>query len=383
MKKNVMLLIGYLTNGGAERSIINVANELLKTHNVILVVADAKKIDYPCHVKIIELKSLRKKDKLKAIYELKKLKKNYKIDVSISYTTVYNFYNVASRYKDKTIISVRNHLSTKKESKRDNLFHKISLKLASKVVCCSESVYYDQLHNFHANPKKLLVIQNFCNLAGIISDMSCEIKNEDMNLVNDYLIVVMSRLVPHKGHKHIMKAMSLVVKEIPDAHLLIFSRGPLRAKLEEFSKELHLENNVFFMDFHPNPYQFLKFAKAFVLASDYEGFPNVLIEAMACGTPIIATDSPGGSREIVSDTVSKDEFVQEVTEMEYGILIPCFIDEHDCNVITEKEKMLASALIMLLKDEKKYQHYYKKSLERIDAFSRDKILKKWLDVIGE
>ena len=141
MKKNVMLLIGYLTNGGAERSIINVANELLKTHNVILVVADAKKIDYPCHVKIIELKSLRKKDKLKAIYELKKLKKNYKIDVSISYTTVYNFYNVASRYKDKTIISVRNHLSTKKESKRDNLFHKISLKLASKVVCCSESVY--------------------------------------------------------------------------------------------------------------------------------------------------------------------------------------------------------------------------------------------------
>ena len=196
MKKNIMMLIGYLTNGGAERSITNVANELSKYHNVILVVAGAKKIDYPCHVKIIELKSLRERNKLKAIHELKKLKKEYKID---------------------------------------RIMHRISIKLAQKIVCCSQSVYYDQLNNYHANPKKLLVIQNFCNLDGIISDMGCAIKECDMHLVNDHLIVTMARLVPHKGHKHIMKAMSLVVKEIPDAHLLIFSRGPLREELEEFS----------------------------------------------------------------------------------------------------------------------------------------------------
>ncbi len=383
MKKNIMMLIGYLTNGGAERSITNVANELSKYHNVILVVAGAKKIDYPCHVKIIELKSLRERNKLKAIHELKKLKKEYKIDVTISYTTVYNFYNVMSKYKDKTIISIRNHLSTKHEKRRDRIMHRISIKLAQKIVCCSQSVYYDQLNNYHANPKKLLVIQNFCNLDGIISDMGCAIKECDMHLVNDHLIVTMARLVPHKGHKHIMKAMSLVVKEIPDAHLLIFSRGPLREELEEFSKKLHLENNVFFMDFHPNPYQFIKLAKAFILASDYEGFPNVLIEAMACGAPIIATDAPGGSREIVSNTVSKGEFVNDLTEMDYGILIPSFINEHDSSDITEHEKMLARAFIMLLSDDNKYHYYHNKSLERTDTFARDKILKKWLDVIGE
>ena len=137
------------------------------------------------------------------------------------------------------------------------------------------------------------------------------------------------------------------------------------------------------MDFHPNPYQFIKLAKAFILASDYEGFPNVLIEAMACGAPIIATDAPGGSREIVSNTVSKGEFVNDLTEMDYGILIPSFINEHDSSDITEHEKMLARAFIMLLSDDNKYHYYHNKSLERTDAFARDKILKKWLDVIGE
>jgi len=305
MKKNIMLIISQLKNGGAERSITNLANELKKYHNVILVINKKSNEDYPCNVKIVEIPELNKPNnlfmKLKGIYKLKKLKQKEKIDVSISYTTISNFYNLLSKRKEKIIISVRNHLSTKKEPEIAEICHKITIRLCDKIVCCSKSVEQDQITNFKANPKKLVVINNFLDVSGIDKSMNEDLIKKETQLVNDKLIVTMARLTIHKGHIHIIKAMSLVVKEEPDARLLIFSRGPMKEKLKELIKIYHLEQNIFFMDFHPNPYKFLKQAKAFILASDYEGFPNVIIEAMHCGVPVIATDAPGGSKEILSN----------------------------------------------------------------------------------
>jgi len=373
-KKNIMLLIGNLSNGGAERSIVNLANELSKLYNVILVVPPTKKQDYECKVKIIHVDELSVKIKrFIGIHKVKKLKKKYNIDVTISYTTMFNFVNVMSKYKDKTIISVRNHLSTKKEGFISTILHYISSVLANKIVCCSKSVLYDQKKNYHLNPKKMVVIQNFCNMDLINK------KNSDKMIENT--IVTMARLVKHKGHKHIIKAMSLVVKEVADAKLLIFSRGPLKEELENLVIQYGLEDNVIFMDFHPDPYQFIKSAKAFILASDYEGFPNVIIEAMACGAPIIATDSPGGTKEILSEDFNFNNSITKLTKEKYGILIPSFINEHDAIEFTESEIMLKDAILELLNNSDTYNYYHKQSLKRIDKYSRDKIIDKWLNII--
>ena len=164
MKKNIMLLISNLNNGGAERSIVNLANELMKYHNVILVCADKSIIDYDCNVKVIEISDFRsKRNKLKELRKLKRIKKDNKIDITISYTTLYNFYNVITKYKDKTFISVRNHLSSKKEKFKLFVYHKICLKLCDKVICCSKSVLDDQINKYHSSKKKSIVIENFCN----------------------------------------------------------------------------------------------------------------------------------------------------------------------------------------------------------------------------
>ncbi len=376
MKKNIMLLIGQLTNGGAEHSIINLANELSKKHNVILVTANAKKTDYECKCKIIEVDELRSnRRRLIGLFKIYKLKKKYNISTSISYTTFYNFVNVITKRKEKVIISIRNHLSAKKESKKFDLMHKYSIRGADLIVCCSKSLKDDQVINYKASIKKVVVINNFCDELYI---SSTEKRND---LGTDNIIISMARLVRHKGHEHVIKAMSLVTKKVRNAKLLIFGRGEEELNLKTLIKKYNLEDNVILMGFSLNPYEYLKCAKCFVLASDYEGFPNVLLEAMMCKVPLIATDSPGGAKEMLSDNYKYNDYTDVLLEEKYGILVPSFSLEHDVNDITKREEILASAILKVIKNKDIYSNYSNMSYERSKKYSMSKILKQWTDII--
>lgn len=381
MKKNIMLIIYYLKNGGAERSIVNLANNLSKKHNVVIVVAK-KEQDYYCSVPIYEINEFQFKSifkKLKGIRKLKKLKKELKINTAISYTTVANFYNVVSKNKEKTIISIRNHLSTKKEGLIATICHKLSTFLSDLIICCSKSVKLDQIKKYHVKEYKLKVITNFCDI-----NYLSELKKAEKTLENvpkeDYFITI-ARLEIHKGHEHIIKAMSLLIKKYPDIKLLIFGRGKRLEYLKQLVKKYNLYKNIIFKGFNPNPYQFLYGAKGFILASDYEGFSNAVIEAMACGTPIIATDCPGGNKETLTDYDFYDNNpITKLAKEKYGILIPKFNLEHGKKNITKNEEYLEEAMEFLLL-EGNYQHYHKQSLQRIKKYTNEKVIKEWLEII--
>ena len=81
--------------------------------------------------------------------------------------------------------------------------------------------------------------------------------------------------------------------------LTIIGEGPLRESLEQLAADSGVAQQVRFVGFQRNPYPFLARADAFVLSSRFEGFPNVVLEALACGTPVIATPAPGGVAEII------------------------------------------------------------------------------------
>jgi glycosyltransferase involved in cell wall biosynthesis len=107
-------------------------------------------------------------------------------------------------------------------------------------------------------------------------------------------------LVPHKGQKHLVEAAALVVRDVPDARVVIAGEGELRASLERQIRERDLEKHVFLAGFRPDVLAVHKAFDIFVMSSVTEGLGTSLLDAMACGKPVVAT-RVGGIPEVVVD----------------------------------------------------------------------------------
>ena len=107
-------------------------------------------------------------------------------------------------------------------------------------------------------------------------------------------------LVPHKGQKHLVEAAAIALREVPDARFVIAGEGELRPSLERQIKEHHLEKHVFLAGFRPDVLAVHKAFDIFVMSSVTEGLGTSLLDAMACGKPIVAT-RVGGIPEVVVD----------------------------------------------------------------------------------
>ena len=111
-------------------------------------------------------------------------------------------------------------------------------------------------------------------------------------------VIAMGRLQHQKAYDVLLHAFAGVRKSLPGARLAILGEGPLEQQLKKQAVDLGIETAVSFLGFQKNPWPYVKHADLFVLASRYEGLPNVVLEVLALGTPVLATDCPGGIREI-------------------------------------------------------------------------------------
>ena len=111
-------------------------------------------------------------------------------------------------------------------------------------------------------------------------------------------VVTVGRLQHQKAYDVLLQAFPVVLKAFPGAKLTILGEGPLERQLKEQAIGLGVDHAVTFMGFQENPWPYVKHADLFVLCSRYEGLPNALLEVLALGIPVVATDCPGGVREV-------------------------------------------------------------------------------------
>jgi glycosyltransferase involved in cell wall biosynthesis len=117
------------------------------------------------------------------------------------------------------------------------------------------------------------------------------------------LVVACGRLTAQKDYPTLLRAFQIITARQP-ANLWILGRGPLLESLQAQAQELGIADRVEFLGFRANPFAYMARADCFVLSSAWEGFANVLVEAMGCGTPVVSTRCPYGPDEIITDGVN-------------------------------------------------------------------------------
>lgn len=163
------------------------------------------------------------------------------------------------------------------------------------IVAVSRAVGDDLQNNLPVHPQRLAVINNPFDIAAIES-----LASQPCELAGQRYLVHVGRIHPHKRHDRLLKAYALSGIEAPLALIGTGNENEVE-KVKRLAIELGIEQRILFLGFQENPYPFIKHAAQLVLSSDSEGFGNVLVEALLCGTPVVSTRCPGGPTEILEN----------------------------------------------------------------------------------
>jgi glycosyltransferase involved in cell wall biosynthesis len=186
-------------------------------------------------------------------------------------------------------------------------FCRRSLHWADAVVAVSRGVADDLAHHAPRCRDRIRVIYNPVINADMLSQSRESLDHPWFSPGQPPVILGVGRLAKQKDFATLIKAFALVLQR-RGARLLILGEGEERAHLEAMVRNLGLDGDVCLPGFTMNPYSYMSRAALFVMSSAWEGFGNVLVEALASGVPVVATDCESGPREIL-ETVNCGQLV--------------------------------------------------------------------------
>lgn len=387
-------LVGSLTGGGAERVAITLCEHINSTCekevSCDLIVLN-KTGDYSYNGNLIYINGKYTHGNLfrKVLYHyflyrrrLRQLKRQMAYDVVISFATLPNRMNLASKMDERCIISVRNYTTLNLPAKVQKKVRKLYRK-ADHIVAVSEVSAQDLISNFGMEPEKLSVIYNPYDIEGIRRKMMAQVQEkEKREFVPGKTIVAIGRISEQKAFWRLVKAVGVIKETVPDVRLLILGRelhGNEQTRLLcKLIEKYELAKNVHLLGFKKNPYPFLYNSDIYALCSKYEGFPNGMAEAMACGLPIVSINCLSGPMEILDPESLGNDDVIGVREGKYGILVKRYDNHESLMAINDNDRLFADAILELLQDENKRKHYMEQSRNRIFDFHVSKIIDKWI-----
>lgn len=355
-----------LVIGGAERAVVNLANGFLENGKAVhLLLANAQGAllsEVDPAVKIIDL---GKKGVFGAIFPLARYLRDNKPDILLSVQSHANIIALLSRklacvktpivINEQTTMSVHFYQEPGIKNRFVPTLARLFYRLADAVVCISQGVADDILEVTKIPGGRVHRIYN------PILPVRTEFENKNKAPVehpwlqgkSPPMILAVGRLTTAKDYPTLLRAFSQL-RQKRNANLIILGEGEKRAALEGLVSELGLSECVSLPGFEENPYAYMTRASVFVLTSAWEGLSNVLVEALACGTPVVATDCKYGPAEILENG-------------KYGILVPVGDEDAISNALLETIDLQHDRTILL---------------QRSQDFSLETAVKKYLDLFG-
>tara|TARA_Y100000768_G_scaffold387963_1_gene381210 strand:+ start:4569 stop:5639 length:1071 start_codon:yes stop_codon:yes gene_type:complete len=327
LTKNIFLIIPDLRCGGAEKVFINLANEWIKKHKVTFILMNKKGEmlkDLNSKINIINLEVDRIRFVIpKLIKIFSSHSDSYFISAMWPLNSVFLFSSLLGSRSNNYYIT--EHVNLSKSMNIDFKVPKIILKLsisltyifAKKIICVSKGVKKDlsDLSFFNINSKLITIYNPIIHNSPKILD----INNKKINILS------VGTLKKQKNHKLLLKSISLI-DDIEKYSVDILGDGPLFEELKQYCYYLNIEKIVNFHGYTRDVDSFYRKADIFILSSIYEGFGNVLVEALNHGLKIISTDCYNGPKEILDGN-------------NYGLLVP--INDHTAmkNAIYQIQKI--------------------------------------------
>lgn len=335
-KKKIALFIVSLYGGGAERVVSILLNHFENSFDIHLVLLQPIiEYDIPASQKITVLDKSPSNNSFFNILKIPFLAfRYYRFLCKNNITTSFSFLNRPNfiagflkifGWKGKVIFSERTftseYYSTKSAGERigrwlvEKLYPKADL-----IICNSKSIEKDLREIFKVQTN-YSIIYNPINLTQVAESIAYNKKFEN-NITRPFTFITIGRLSQIKNHKLFIDAASLLTDF--DFRVQIVGKGELKKILEDYIILTNMQERITLIDHSSDPIKYLIMADCFVLTSNFEGFPNVLLEALACSLPIISTDCKGGIRELLAPSISIDTPAanNEIMYVDYGLLVP-------------------------------------------------------------
>lgn len=307
---HISFYITDLRGGGTQMMTLNLAEALARRgHRVDLALArrtGAFSGRLPEGLRVFDFKA---PGNLAALPALRGYLRDEKPDVLVSAIFNANVCALLARMtlpgcRTKIVVTERNHLTLRvrnSDAFTDRLMLPLVKRLyprADKVVGISRGVMKDVQAVCALPDEKVSFIHNPVVSPVLLAQMQEPADHEWFQDAFVPVIVASGRLVPQKDYPVMLRAFAKLHERMP-VRLLILGEGPERAALESLVRTLNIGSAVRFQGFVENPAAWMKHAKLFVMSSAWEGFGNVIVEALLCGLPVVATDCPAGPAEIL------------------------------------------------------------------------------------
>lgn len=308
---HLAIFLRTLIGGGAERAMVNLANNLTAEYNlrVDMVLAQAGGTylsQVSPKVRILDLQAPKLPSSLpKLISYLQHHRPNNLLSALHYPCEIALWAKYFSRVNTRVIVTEHNTLSLEAKylpqltARLTPWAAKLFYPWANEIVAVSQGVAKDLTQLTKLPSERIHIIYNPIITPEIIEQAKEPVEHPWFNQTEIPVILGIGRLMAQKDFPTLIRAFERI-RQVQPALLVILGSGRERSNLDALVHELNLENYVAILNFQKNPYAYMARASVFALSSAWEGFGNVLVEAMAVGTPVVSTDCPSGPTEILA-----------------------------------------------------------------------------------